>query len=977
MPALTLTALIGKTQQLSQAIRLIPPDSFKEKLYEAYRGQVLTHLQKILDQSARAGGMDADDERLKKLYPLRICLQTLWESFKRSPFCYTALHDDVNQLCCEIAEHLSEQYDTLLRKLGKRDTKAMQEGFHLTYSPLALLMPHVVLEYTHATYATPRDLWQQDLKMILRSHILDESGYGLLPVLTLAREPLIISPGHHHHLCLINPSYKSLLELDEIRKQREACLTESGEQLTAADQLYARLLAERLATQNEKNEERRCQHLPLNQTEHASYELMQGLMRKSEISRMSKHSPETIRVYTQWRNYHHLIHNKDHLLGQLNLLIKNLYVNSVKGNGTEEVAGPDAEKAIGRFQIYYEALSEEAKGKIPPEVKRVIDFIIDVTFNPEVNMTASLSDLCASDRNKALKRAITGHEEALASIGLTESAQSTLIRASISELEKARNQLQDTLTSLHYHGQDLLSLTHKTLEALGQSFEINNLADTLILQYASPAEIKTLFAGQDKASLRKNWIHQIGQLDDFVLCLLELSDEQLYAFFQVMGKDLLNPPKNCIADKPYLKSEKELSAILALVTPSSAKAIIKGLRTSLDSSEDLNKLLSILPIMYYKELNFSALGYLTKNLAALLTDLTPEKCNTLYNALKTHHQLCEVTVESIGNLVRILYHLTPAQSGEVCSLPNFSSIVQSPGDRRKLFSSLKQTKHASVYEALGGMQGAALLVRSAKDFVDVLPRPPTSSQTTALYEELKKQDQLGSLTIALLDHACAMIDQLTVDQCREVCGLPNFASSMKSAKKFSDTLQYLNSRRCGKKDIAVAIYECLGGAVVIAEFIQSTTNLKDVLLVLPKEERTAVFDTLKAQDKLDKLTVDPDCDVLYKILERLNRDQRQELCNTVDLAVLEQQPLTKLKLKFILNTFSIKRRVKLGHFFPQPSSPARDGLFATGRNPTAHGNAARRRAAARREIALGQATTPPPPQLHESEYQHPRGYFSA
>jgi hypothetical protein len=970
--ALTLTELIAKTKQLRQVARLIPPDSFKERLYDTYRAYVLTQIQKVLAQASHPASVDAEDEQLKKLYPIRICLQTVWESFKGSSFCYTALHDDVAQLCCEIAEHLSEQYDTLLRKLGKRDTQAMQEGFHFAYSPLALLMPHVVLEHTHAAYAVPKDLWQQDLQMILRTHILDESGCTLLPVLMLAREPLIIPPGYYK-LHLINPAYKSLIELDEIRKQREACLAEIDEPLTETDQQHARMIAERLAAQKQGQEEKRRQNLPLDQTENAAHELIQSAMKKSEINRMRKHSPKTEKVYIQWKDYYQLAHSEDHLLGQLNLLIKHLYVNSLHSDGTEEVAGPDAEKAVGRFQTYYEALSDEAKQKIPIAVKKAIEFLLDVTFNPAVNAVSKMHDLCASHQNIALRKAIAGHEETLASIGLTQDTQAALITASSNALEEARNQLRRALENLRYAGADPLSLSHKALQTLDQSFEVNSLKDALMLKYATPAEIKILLAGYDKAQLRKQWIQHIGKLGTLVCYLLELSDEQLNAFFQIMGKDLLNPHEDHTIHAAYLSSEQSLNGILHILTPTSLKAALKGLQASLDSSEDLNRLLQILPANYCRELNFHALTHFIKNLPKILPKLSTEKWSALYHALKAQNQLSEITIESVDDLAEMLTYSTPEQCGEICRMPNFSSMLNSADCRSKLFSGLNETKQSIAYEALGGAERAADFVNSAKDFIDVLPRKPASQQITALYEELKKRDKLSSLTVALLDHALKMLDQLTVDQCREVCGMPNFASSMKSAKKFSDTLKYLNTQRAREKGMAV--YQSLGGALTIAEFTQSTTDLRDVLLVLTKEKRTAFFDTLRTQGKLATLTVDPDHGVLYKILERLDREQRQELCDILDLSVFQQNSLTQLNLKLVLNTFHIK--IGLGRFPPRTPSPAQAGLFATGRNPTAQGDAARRRAAARRQTALGQATTPPPTRLSEAENPNPRGYFSA
>nr|MCH9756017.1 ankyrin repeat domain-containing protein [Gammaproteobacteria bacterium] len=258
-----------------------------------------------------------------------------------------------------------------------------------------------------------------------------------------------------------------------------------------------------------------------------------------EYKRLVAHSSLTQAVFDTKREYELLSGDKSTLLGQLNQLCQQLSLNMVGNLGEETNAGSGAYPAIINFRSYYMTLPEREKNKIPTELKKEIDGLLDVAFNKEVNTNAT-EDIgtCIASRRTVLIEAMSGHDELLSQIALSGTEKESLVVAARTNFNAAKNKLVQAIENNTYtEGHDEGGLNTSLLEKLGLELKIMSLSDLDMIQLLTPTEITNVCASQ---SLRKEVVTQLQTLENLVIFAMGLSPEKLSAFLRANKDEIMN-----------------------------------------------------------------------------------------------------------------------------------------------------------------------------------------------------------------------------------------------------------------------------------------------------------------------------------------------------------------------------------------------------------------------------------------------------
>lgn len=264
-----------------------------------------------------------------------------------------------------------------------------------------------------------------------------------------------------------------------------------------------------------------------------------GYINDEEMSRVYQHSNITRAIYDEKLHYDKLVSDADNLLGQLNVLIMQLAINSVNGLGTEEVAGVGGNLAIGRFLAWYELISAEDRKKIPQillieidKLERCYNFV-DKDGQPRIEHI----ETCLATRRSEAQSAISGFEALLMTIGLSKEQKLKQLQLSQQKIKQLLNELKFKVANQEYIGQDRLSLTLEMIEQLGIIINFSDFDELLdLLKELSANEIKD-FCGNDR--IYQEIISTIKNADQFTVLMITLSCEQLEVLFEFTLSDLL------------------------------------------------------------------------------------------------------------------------------------------------------------------------------------------------------------------------------------------------------------------------------------------------------------------------------------------------------------------------------------------------------------------------------------------------------
>jgi hypothetical protein len=239
----------------------------------------------------------------------------------------------------------------------------------------------------------------------------------------------------------------------------------------------------------------------------------------SECTRLSEHNPLTQSVNETVQRLNGYYQDKSSLLGQLYLLSKSLFFNSIHGIGTEYLSGTTAELSIRRFFDYYNTLDpNEVAPVLTPELEQQLMKLRHciAQYRPG-EPTIEEIDTCMATRREQLLQAINGHEGQLAKITSSEANISHLIERDQRLLKQQLITLNQAVENNAIAGYERLPINkqlidHLEIDCTVQNFE--SLAD-LTLELSS-TELPTIITPADVA----NWSEQIASLENLVLLLL-------------------------------------------------------------------------------------------------------------------------------------------------------------------------------------------------------------------------------------------------------------------------------------------------------------------------------------------------------------------------------------------------------------------------------------------------------------------------
>ena len=290
-------------------------------------------------------------------------------------------------------------------------------------NPLELLMPGIETESCSDDYPDLNPSTGEELQQIIATHILGTTGNYLVPV------QLLVDANFEEQSSWPNPyyNYQHPENYKYTEQDKEGCIT------------------------------------------------------AEERARLFTHSSETHALMSSWDRYQKLCADDEStLLGQLMILRAKLSLyNAYQGNGTQENAGGGAYGALIAFFEYFEKINPEQKESIPEavhnEIKLIFKFLTD--FKANDNATRNVQT-CIADRRTALTTAMSGHEDELNQISVSETNKTQLIDQAKKQIESCKDIIKRQICENDYMGQDNLQLSQAILDTMQLSPQVNSLADS-------------------------------------------------------------------------------------------------------------------------------------------------------------------------------------------------------------------------------------------------------------------------------------------------------------------------------------------------------------------------------------------------------------------------------------------------------------------------------------------------------------------
>lgn len=156
-----------------------------------------------------------------------------------------------------------------------------------------------------------------------------------------------------------------------------------------------------------------------------------------ELNKIKYHSAETQEVFSAYEALQTLVHQDvSSLFGKINLLLKELYSNSVQGFGSERVAGFTAERSIRHFVNFYKQLTPQQKdclsAGITEQIKYLHICIADYSLGRLEYVDAYT--ICMATRRQKLKEVIQGHQKLLSHCTLLDTSATAVLDKAMERL---------------------------------------------------------------------------------------------------------------------------------------------------------------------------------------------------------------------------------------------------------------------------------------------------------------------------------------------------------------------------------------------------------------------------------------------------------------------------------------------------------------------------------------------------------------
>lgn len=252
---------------------------------------------------------------------------------------------------------------------------------------------------------------------------------------------------------------------------------------------------------------------------------------EEEISRLIAHSTSSRELRDAFLNYQASQHNQDNLFGRLNILCRAMYINSKVALGNSENAGSGIYAMILSFRDYWQGLKDSQLKLIPEAVKRQINLLLTLSFNPNANKNATETiETCLATRRYELQKAMSDCEKELCEIGMQEQEKVQFILQAKQNYFQARECFLKTITNKSYAGNDPLKLTKTLIDCFKVNISILSLRDLHDLFFLNAQEIREI--GKNP-SIGKQIANQWANTGQFILFFVDAKLEQLEAILSI------------------------------------------------------------------------------------------------------------------------------------------------------------------------------------------------------------------------------------------------------------------------------------------------------------------------------------------------------------------------------------------------------------------------------------------------------------
>ncbi|MFM2322429.1 MAG: hypothetical protein RLZZ225_582 [Pseudomonadota bacterium] len=582
-----------------------------------------------------------------------------------------------------------------------------------------------------------------------------------------------------------------------------------------------------------------------------------------DIKRLYAHSDSTKAIGDAICHYQLSI-NQASLLKQLQTLIHGLEYNSVRGAGREESAATGGYNALIAFMDFWQLLSDQL-ALVPQALIKEINFIKQLTTDPEQNTKCSIKTCLASRRDELCKQ-IAGHEKILNTITISNEKKHNLIQENIQQLKNVIQNLVSQLQNGSYVGRDRFGITTKLLIKLKIPL---NLVDyetvAFILKEMEPEEIPAFCALEEA---REKMAKIFGNLDDFIL-LSDLVNNNLFALFlQALRQEF----------QSQVRSNKNLMLILQHFNPNHYMAIYEALKEKLASiiknahqfSEILKNLSSRRKTAVYQVFKefFALLIKNTEDFLTLYLSLEPNQQTDLCHVLKKHwHSIVQTNLE----FWEIFSHLSAEQKIILYEIfeDQLPLIIKDTQDFLNVYSALAPIQQITLCIAL--KKHWLCIVKTAANFSKLL-RYLSPMQKLALYDAFKAQ--LPAL-IKTKNNFLNIYSGLESNQQIALCHSlkEHWHFIIKTAYEFTEIIFYLSSEQ------KIILYDAFKAQ--LPSLVKHSKDFRILLHYLDYPQRISLCCALKEHWPLIINSNSDLCELFRYLTFEKCRAERLFLCNSL------------------------------------------------------------------------------------------------
>lgn len=545
-----------------------------------------------------------------------------------------------------------------------------------------------------------------------------------------------------------------------------------------------------------------------------------------EMERLFAHSDATKAMANAIRHYQLSI-NQSSLLKQLQILIHGLELNSVRGMGKEKSAAIGGYNALIAFMDFWHLLSNKLD-TIPPALVKEINFIRQLTTDPEQNTRCRIKTCLAMRRDELFKK-IAGHEEILNTITISDEKKENLTRKYIAQFEESVNNLASYLQNGSYVGQDQLGITTAVFTALEiplNLFDYETVA--LVLKEVALEEVPAFCALKE---VREKMIAIFSSLDDFIL-LSDLLNDTLFALF-------LNALRQRFQEQ--IQSSRHLLTALNHINPNHYAAVYEALQEKLPLIvQDAHGFSAILKVLSshrktamcraFKE-SFVRMIHNTEDFLTLYLSLEPTQQTMLYQSLQDRWQSI---IQTNHEFYRIFSHLSAEKKAMLYEIfqERLTWLIKDSNDFLTLHSALESTQQIALCIAL--KKQWPFLIKTPFELSKVFLRL-SSDQKAVLYEIF--QERLVSMIQNKSDFFNIYFCLASTQQIALCNALKeHWYSIIKTAYDFSEVLFCLSLAQ------RIALYEALQGQ--LTSLVNTAKDFEVIIVYLSDPQRTTLCRSL-------------------------------------------------------------------------------------------------------------------------------------